>query len=299
MRPKLALVHNLAAHRQGWRPDSTVVAHAWRPLSALRRCCLRSAGTPYANFKHVRKIHIAHHFDRADTVEFDYRAFINTRLPRACRAAILAAEWACVPAVELLMHARTALAPLADARKPLGWRLGTAVGTAATALGYVALARAGGAAAVGLYFVAFCLMLQFLAAHDAFQHTYTVLIPDEKYVPGPGPRTAQYEEENTYSDLLSTHYEWLNLLALNFGYHNAHHKKPMTPWYKLPALHASLYGTPEGTPQTLPFRQLLGTLHRNRLRRVLDEDYGVVAPPGTPDRAGRFVGSLGVSFLTV
>jgi hypothetical protein len=40
--------------------------------------------------------------------------------------------------------------------------------------------------------------------------------------------------------------------------------------------------------------------YRHRLRRVVEEDYGVVHPIGTPGgRANDFVGALGVSFLTV
>ena len=73
----------------------------------------------------------------------------------------------------------------------------------------------------------------------------------------------------------------------------------MTPWFRLPALHAQLYGRIDGTAQLLPFRSLVGTYVANRLRRVLEEDYGSVAPLGAPDRAARFVGSLGVNFLTV
>ena len=83
------------------------------------------------------------------------------------------------------------------------------------------------------------------------------------------------------------------------SYHNAHHRKPMTPWFRLPALHAQLYGPAvEATPQALPFRTLWGAWFAHRLKRVLEEDYGVVAKSGA-DRARAFVGSLGVSFLTV
>ena len=37
-------------------------------------------------------------------------------------------------------------------------------------------------------------------------------------------------QENTYSNLISTAFPPANLLSLNFGYHNAHHTQPMTPW---------------------------------------------------------------------
>ena len=59
---------------------------------------------------------------------------------------------------------------------------------------------------------------------------------------------------------LAWHYLWsrplaavLNLLLLNFSYHNAHHERPIEPWYRLPALHARLY--PGEHHQTLPMTE--------------------------------------------
>jgi hypothetical protein len=43
-------------------------------------------------------------------------------------------------------------------------------------------------------------------------------------------------------------------------------------------------------------RELLGSYHRHRVSRVLAENYGSVAAAG--DRAGSFLGAVGVSFLT-
>jgi hypothetical protein len=67
------------------------------------------------------------------------------------------------------------------------------------------------------------------------------------------------------------------------------------PWYKLPKLHADLYG--EDPKATLPLSALLETWHRNRVRRVNSDDYG--GPKDGPGRADHFVGAHGVSFLTV
>ena len=248
----------------------------------------------------MRKLHIAHHYDRADTVGFDYRAFLHAS-PALFRNAVLACEWAFVPAVECIMHARTMLAPLVDSALPLAHRGTAASGTAAVAALLWWLHARGGAASLALYLLACVLQLHVLSMHDAFQHTFKVLLPGPGYVSGPGPRTAQYEEENTYSNLMSTRWPALKAATLNFGFHNAHHRRPMTPWYRLPALHRQTYGSAGGvgcSPQVLPFRELAHTWHANRLRRVLEEDYGVVAKGGA-DRARAFVGSLGVSFLTV
>jgi fatty acid desaturase len=86
------------------------------------------------------------------------------------------------------------------------------------------------------------------------------------------------------------------------GLHNAHHRSTGTPWWALPQLHAKLYGQSlAACPQVLTWWQLRHTWVANRLRRVLEEDYGQVHKAGglSPDRVKLFVGSLGVSFLTV
>ena len=44
--------------------------------------------------------------------------------------------------------------------------------------------------------------------------------------------------------------------------------------------------------------ELLRSFHVNRLKRILADDYGAVAPVGVPGRANTFVGAVGVSFLT-
>jgi fatty acid desaturase len=84
-------------------------------------------------------------------------------------------------------------------------------------------------------------------------------------------------------------------LTLNFGYHNAHHHRASLPWYRLPALHRSLFG--DGTPSVMPLRELLRTWHRNRVRRVFAEGYGTLGEGH--GRAEGFIGAHGVSFLTV
>ena len=255
------------------------------------------AGCPYCDFRHVRIMHIKHHKDRADVVEFDYRAFIsNTSV--AVRHTILCLEFFCIPVVETIHHLRSALYPLFYP-VPTSRRQSSALGVSASLMLYTILYLQT-PIALAWYFSSGILMLNFLAFNDAFHHTYEAVLMED-YIPGPGNRTAQYEEENTFSNLVTENpnYQWLNgLFTLNFGYHNAHHVKPMTPWYGLPTLHRTVYSD-EDTPQVLPFGDLLYPWWKHRLERVVNEDYGVVKPLGTPHRARNFVGALGVSFLTV
>jgi fatty acid desaturase len=123
-----------------------------------------------------------------------------------------------------------------------------------------------------LYVLAYMLFLHVMRFMDVHQHTYEVWETLER------PRGPQddrfdrdYEHHNTYSNLISVRHPWLNLLVLNFGYHNAHHVRPTAPWYRLPRLHAELF-----------------------VARVLNGD-----PPGMDVGDGRdFIGVVGVSFLT-
>jgi fatty acid desaturase len=271
-----------------------------RANARLGKVCLWLSGCPYADYDRVRDMHLKHHADRTDTVEFDYRAFIK-RLPGPLIHLILLGEWCFVPVVETLMHLRTAWAPLVYPAMGRSRRQSALVGTLVMTALYGWLWSVGG---LGPHLLAGALTLQIIQIHDCFAHTYEAHFQDEAYVPGPGTRTRAYEEANTYSPVLTLALPALNgWVALNFGYHNAHHVKPMVPWYKLPAVHAQLYAAthPKGdSSQVLTLGDLWGPWVAHRLRRVLEEDYGVVHAPDQPGgRVADYVGTLGVSFLTV
>jgi fatty acid desaturase len=87
----------------------------------------------------------------------------------------------------------------------------------------------------------------------------------------------------------------MNLLLLNFSYHNAHHERPIVPWHDLPALDAQLF--PADHVQIIPMSELLKGYHRDRVGRILSDDYGEVVTSG-PNKADGFLGAAGVSFLT-
>jgi len=130
---------------------------------------------------------------------------------------------------------------------------------------------------------------------DAFQHTYEVFASNSlQAAPSDPKRDLRYEYENTYSNLIAERCWWLNLLVLNFAYHNAHHVRPTLPWYRLRALHGSLYGAKDR--QVIACRELLASYHRHRVARIFANDCGSVAASG--NRAGSFLGAVGVSFLT-
>jgi len=251
-------------------------------------------GAAYASFARIRHMHLRHHRDRADIARFDYKAVLR-RLSPFGRRLVYALEWAYFPAIELLMQYQLLLRPFVNPAE--AGRRARVLRILALRIGvFAVLGLLGGLKALALYALAWGLFLTVMHFFDAFHHTfdqYFVAEDDEK-VSMDGKDRA-YEQANTYSNVVSVRWPWLNLLTLNFGYHNAHHQRASTPWYRLPALHRELYG--ETSRELMPLSELLRTFHRHRLRRILDDDYGAVGSGA--GRADNFVGAHGVSFLTV
>jgi fatty acid desaturase len=249
------------------------------------------AGSSYASFERIRHMHIRHHVERADLSCFDFKGLMRRR-PGVCRALEIL-EWAYVPATELLMHGqvicRPFLVPAQRRHLPRVAAMLMVRGALLLLLGLWSWK------ALLLYALATILFLHVLNFFDAFHHTFEqYFVAADQPVPVTG-RDRGYENANTYSNLVSRRFPWLNLLILNFGYHNAHHQRASLPWYRLPALHRDLYG--EQTRAVLPLSELFRSWHRNRVRRVVSDDYGV--PAEGAGRADNFIGAHGVSFLTV
>ena len=252
-------------------------------------------GSCYATFNDLRRKHVRHHVDRADVITFDFKEFL-LKSPAWFRRLVLALEWAYIPAVELIMHGYVMLLPFIAAEKKQNRNRVLAIVAVRTA----AFAALGWLAPVGLlgYAVAYLIMLHVLRFADAYQHTYDAFailqggsIPEDKI------RDHAYEQRNTYSNLVSVAHPLWNLLLLNFSYHNAHHERPIEPWYRLPQLHQKLFA--DSYPQVLPMSTLLAAHHRYRVKRILSDDYGDVPelPTGRLDPSA-FYGAVGVSFLT-
>jgi fatty acid desaturase len=249
------------------------------------------AGSSYASFERIRHMHIRHHVERADLTCFDFLGLLRRR--PGLKSALQMLEWAYVPASELLMHAQVVARPFfVPSQRPYLHRAAAMLVVRCTLLAALAWWSL---KAFALYWLATLLLLHVLNFFDAFHHTFEqyFVAPDQALPPV--IRERNYEQANTYSNPISKRHPWLNLLTLNFGYHNAHHHRASLPWYRLPALHRSLYG--EETPAVMPLRELLRTWHRNRVRRVFADDYGTLG--SGPGRADNFVGAHGVSFLTV
>ena len=259
------------------------------------------AGSSYASFERIRHMHIRHHVDRADLTCFDFKGLMRRR--PLLRRVLEVLEWAYVPATEVLMHLQVAVRPVFV--KSQRRYLPRVIGMTALRFALLALLCLWSVKALLLYFVAYALFLHVLNFFDAFHHTFEQHFVEADQALPAVARDRRYEQENTYSNLVSGRRSGLNLLTLNFGYHNAHHQRPSVPWYRLAALHRDLYGTE--SKAVMPVSELLRTWHCNRVSRVIADDYGgpsEVSEPATSRRAAsgradRFVGAHGVSFLTV
>ncbi|HUN73275.1 MAG TPA: fatty acid desaturase [Steroidobacteraceae bacterium] len=248
-------------------------------------------GACLATYQRLKRKHLRHHADRLDVVTFDYRAALRAS-PRWVRGGVLALEWAYIPAVELIMRGMIIAVPFSSGAATERTRMVLLLGLRIAL--FVALAMVS-IKAVALYALAYVLFLTVLRFMDAFQHTYEVYVSRSlESAPADPRRDRRYEYLNTYSNLVSERWWLLNLLVLNFPYHNAHHVRPGEPWYRLPALHRSLYRPAD--QQVITCRELFASFHRHRVARVLADDYGEVAQSG--ERASGFLGAVGVSFLT-
>ncbi|HHP7244564.1 MAG TPA: fatty acid desaturase [Elainellaceae cyanobacterium] len=271
-------VHELVHGTASWHPKVNV----W-----VGNTLLFLTGSCYCRFQDLARNHLAHHKNRADFSAFSVSDFL-TSLPKPLFRLVIGLEWMYFPIVNFILRWICVVSPFLG-RSRRDERLRNALllfvrGSLFILLGVYSLR------AIALYLFAYVCVINLLRFIDCFQHTYEVFQLGQ-----PLPQyTLAYEEANTYSNLISYRWSWLNLLLLNFGYHNAHHRVIHCPWYLLPQLDAELY--PAGYRQHVMLDRLVANYHRYRIARlfrgqgqVVDTDEGVVLDD--------FVGGIGVSFL--
>lgn len=253
-------------------------------------------GGCYARYEDIRHKHFRHHVDRADVVSFDYRPKL-ARWPRLLKV-LEALEWAWIPAFDFLWHALIIVLPFVwSPRKDRRRHVLTVLVIRTLLFGLLAWYAP---RVLVLYPIAYALMLHILRFMDAFQHTYELQENLDQPRSGPVAFDADYEHRNTYTNLHSSAHPWLNLLTLNFGYHNVHHDRPTQPWYRLPALQKELYGEGEDpTGQGLPFANQWRAYRQHRISRLLTTDPADagVSNASFQERGKNFIGVDGVSFL--
>ncbi len=231
-------------------------------------------GACYSEYECLKKKHMRHHANRVDSLAIDHQAFLEKH-PMICHLVEIL-EWFYIPAVEILTHILSIAAPfILPARKHQRNRVLTILGL--RFLFFSALALWSWKTMI-IYSLAYLLFIRVLGFMDAFQHIYEVRVnlDEEKVFP---EFDRNYEEAHTWSNLLSEKYPCLNLLVLNFCYHNVHHHRPAEPWHRLPQLHREHYA--DKTAPEVSLKQQLSDFHQFRVKRVhetgenpVDVNYG-------------------------
>jgi len=276
------LLHE-CAHNSIFRKNKL---HRW-----LGEVLLWICGASYSNYDDVRFKHVRHHTDKGDVVSFDYRKVIKN-YPVLLKI-IVTLEWLFIPAVEIMMHLLVIILPFIKKAERKHRRPRIVIMLILRFAFFLSLAQIS-LKILLLYPLSYMIFLIVMRFMDAHQHTYVLF---ETLDSPRGPEAKQFDREfeqnNTYSNLLSIKHPWLNLLVLNFSYHNAHHQQPGCPWYHLPELHKTLYG--DKRERVLSMKALLKNYYRHRQGRVLNEDKINIPVKHNEEN---FIGVDGVSFLT-
>jgi len=267
----------------------------------LGRALTWICGASYGTYEDIRYKHFRHHIDVDDVVWFDYDRFFREH-PTVLRITQIL-EWCYIPAQDLVMHFIMVFTSFLIPKRRSQRARNLTVIAIRGGIYFVVLLLFPRAAV--LYAIAYMMMMTVLRFMDSLQHDYGYHLTLFSRAPGPRKGDLAFEEEHTFSVPHSLRHERANWLTLNFGFHNAHHARPTTPWWRLPALHRELYG--DGPTNVIPFLAQLEIFHRYRVERILggsappdegedDEDWG----RGFLDaaREGRVPGGNAASFLT-
>lgn len=251
-------------------------------------------GGCYGTYDDLRANHMRHHVDNADVVRFDYRGYLAHH-PIQFKI-VKALEWLYVPAVDFIMHAALIFAPfILKEKKDQQLRV---IGIIVVRFSLLLAMLLYSPIAYACYLLAYTIFLTVLRFMDTLQHNYELIAAMDNgsdLIKHRGDRN--YEQSHTFSNPISINHPWLNLLTLNFGYHNAHHARPAAPWHELPELHKALYGNEMAF--VIPFHKQLLSFHQNRIARVMGDESETQGNRFAKRlQNGSAVGASGVSFLT-
>lgn len=257
-------------------------------------------GASYGTYEDIRYKHFRHHIDVDDVVWFDYDRFFREH-PIVLRIT-QALEFFYIPAHDLLMHLVMVFTSFVIPNRRSQRKRNLMVIAIRGGVYFTVLVLVPSAAI--LYAVAYMMMMTVLRFMDSLQHDYGYHLTLFSRSPGPRKGDFAFEEEHTFSNPHSLRHERLNWFTLNMGFHNAHHARPTTPWWRLPALHRELFG--EGPSNVIPLGPQLVVFHRYRIARILggssDGEEDAVGAWGRgfleAAREARVLGGNAASFLT-
>lgn len=243
-------------------------------------------GGCYYGFQALTLQHIAHHLDRVDVFTFDIPGAIK-KLPAPVRGVIFAFEWCYFPLVAFWSRWQGIIKNWRKPEQKSQITIVFAIRAAAfSLLGILSIK------ALMLYFLAYVGMITVLRFVDAFQHTYEAFPAGTKL-----PKyDHDHEQLHTYSNLVSRRYSWLNLLLLNFGYHNAHHEVMKCPWHSISELDGEM--SQNKIVNYIPMTQQLLSYHRYRVSRLTTGQGDATGALGDRNYEN-FYGAVDVSFITL
>lgn len=253
-------------------------------------------GASYGTYEDIRYKHFRHHVDNDDVVWFDYESFFR-KYPFIYRVTIFF-EYFYIPAHDLIMHFIMVFSSfIIPQRREQRLRN---IGVIALRGGLFFCALWFNPKVAILYALAYMMMMTVLRFMDGIQHDYPYhlnLFTDDR---SKRKGDVAWEQEHTFSNVLSFNREWPNWLVLNFGYHNAHHAKPTAPWYELPAIHRELFG--DDPARVIPLWPQLVLFHRYRRYRIFHDAEGLPDVEGDEflraARQAQVTGGNAASFLT-
>jgi len=256
-------------------------------------------GASYGTYEDIRYKHFRHHVDVDDVVWFDYERYLREHTT-FCRI-VETLEWFYIPAHDLLMHFIMVFTSFAiPARRDQRARNVTVILIRGSIFFSVLWIFPKVAL---LYMVAYMIMMTILRFMDSLQHDYGYHLTLFSKEPAPHKGDYEWEQEHTFSNPQSFNCEWVNWFTLNFGFHNAHHAKPITPWWRLPALHRELFG--DDPSKVIPLWPQLKIFHKHRVVRVVKGSADREIDPDAwghsflvAAREGRVLGGNAASFLT-
>jgi fatty acid desaturase len=255
-------------------------------------------GTCYGTFEDIRYKHFRHHMDNDDSVWFLCDEFF-ARHPKLAEW-VKFFEWFYIPAHDMVMHFITVFTAFIIPQRRDQMTRNVLVILVRGGIWFTVLFLYPKAAL--LYLVSYLIMIHILRFKDGLQHDYDgnpVLFeenPPSRY----GGRAT--EQAHTFSNPECLSRDWPNWFTLCFGFHNAHHKRPTVPWYRLPAYHREQFGTDPA--RVIPLKSQLKMYHRYRVQRVLHRggEWDDLPTPWEEEylaraRAGKMYGGNAVSFL--
>ncbi|MEM9165101.1 MAG: fatty acid desaturase, partial [Cyanobacteria bacterium P01_F01_bin.4] len=239
--------------------------------------------------------HLNHHIHVTDFIPFDYSDYLEKMSP-GLRGVIRALEWAYIPGFEFLIRLDVITSPFTNPKKHslrkhvlLIWAYRVSLFALLAYLSWKAFL---------LYGLAYYLFVSMLRLVETFHHTFEFTVQGSEIT----KRDRTYEQINTFSNVVSIQHPWLNLLYLNFGYHNAHHDNMRCPWHELPQHHQRVFDQSSGrygekAGNLLSFGETAATYHKLRVGR-LGGDQGAVYDENGKFSMTNFTGGVGASFLT-